>query len=295
MTLQKNITVIGLGIMGATIAELLVNSKYKTTVWNRTAGKAKPLVEKGATMAHSVLEAIQASKTVIICISDYEALKDVINHPKVLQHLSGKAIINLTTGVPTEAKKMNEFFHQHNVAYLDGAILSFADQMGKADTTILLSGSEQAFEHYKDMLSVLGGKLKYLGSRAGAASALDLSVLSYMYGALTGFFHGVLIAEKEGINISLLGEVLDNTTPAIGHFVKHEAEQIQANYFDLTLSSIAMNAHAIHNIYTSSKNYGLDLSFPKLVRKHYSKAEKLGLANKELASLIKVFREEVQG
>jgi 3-hydroxyisobutyrate dehydrogenase-like beta-hydroxyacid dehydrogenase len=292
MTQQTNVTVIGLGVMGATLAELLINKQYKVTVWNRTADKAKRLAEKGATIANSVAEAVQASGVTIICISGYEAINDAVNQSEVSQALPSKTIINFTTGIPSEANQMNEFFNRHNAGYLDGAILSFADQMGKPDTTILLSGNEQAFEQYKDMLSVLGGNLKYLGTRPGAASALDQSVLSYMYGALAGFFHGVLIAEKEGIDISLLGEVIDNTTPAIGHFVKHEAKQIQENHFDLTISSVAMNAQAVQNIYNVSKDYGLDLSFPDLQRQHYARAEKLGLANKELASLIKVFREK---
>jgi hypothetical protein len=48
----------------------------------------------------------------------------------------------------------------------------------------------------------------------------------------------------------------------------------------------------VQNIYNVSKDYGLDLRFPDLQRLHYARAEKLGLADKELASLIKVFREK---
>jgi len=41
---------IGMGRMGAAMAELLVNGGYKLSVWNRTRSKAEPLAAKGATI-----------------------------------------------------------------------------------------------------------------------------------------------------------------------------------------------------------------------------------------------------
>ena len=44
---MSDVTVIGLGAMGAALARTLLNT-YQVTVWNRTAAKAEPLVEAGA-------------------------------------------------------------------------------------------------------------------------------------------------------------------------------------------------------------------------------------------------------
>lgn len=40
---MKQATVIGLGQMGSTLAQLLLDSGYRVTVWNRTAAKADAL------------------------------------------------------------------------------------------------------------------------------------------------------------------------------------------------------------------------------------------------------------
>lgn len=40
---MKDVAVIGLGTMGATLARLLLSNGYRVTVWNRTIAKTDPL------------------------------------------------------------------------------------------------------------------------------------------------------------------------------------------------------------------------------------------------------------
>ena len=44
---------IGTGVMGSSMCGHLIAAGFKATVYNRTPEKAKPLVEKGATLADS--------------------------------------------------------------------------------------------------------------------------------------------------------------------------------------------------------------------------------------------------
>ncbi|MFF5975579.1 NAD(P)-binding domain-containing protein [Streptomyces sp. NPDC012769] len=47
----KRVTVIGLGRMGRALAEAFLREGYETTVWNRTAARAEPLLAAGARFA----------------------------------------------------------------------------------------------------------------------------------------------------------------------------------------------------------------------------------------------------
>ncbi|MFD0851664.1 NAD(P)-binding domain-containing protein, partial [Actinomadura adrarensis] len=48
---SQAVTVLGLGSMGSALAATLLDQGHPTTVWNRSADKAKPLVDKGARLA----------------------------------------------------------------------------------------------------------------------------------------------------------------------------------------------------------------------------------------------------
>ena len=50
-TAPRNVSVIGLGLMGSALAEALLNAGHEVTVWNRTPAKAEPLTSKGASVA----------------------------------------------------------------------------------------------------------------------------------------------------------------------------------------------------------------------------------------------------
>jgi shikimate 5-dehydrogenase len=50
---MHRVTVIGLGGMGSALTSALLEAGYPVTVWNRTAAKAAPLVDAGASQADS--------------------------------------------------------------------------------------------------------------------------------------------------------------------------------------------------------------------------------------------------
>ncbi|MEP7373991.1 MAG: NAD(P)-binding domain-containing protein [Chitinophagaceae bacterium] len=63
--------------MGTPIAENLLTNTKQLYVYNRTASKAKTLVEKGALLCASVKELAAACDTVFSIVSDDAALKQI--------------------------------------------------------------------------------------------------------------------------------------------------------------------------------------------------------------------------
>ena len=57
---QTRIGWIGTGVMGASMCGHLMDAGFKATVYNRTKGKAQPLLDKGAEWAESPREVAAA-------------------------------------------------------------------------------------------------------------------------------------------------------------------------------------------------------------------------------------------
>lgn len=287
----KKISIIGLGSMGTMIARLYLQQGYQVTVFNRTAAKAEQLVNEGATTTANVADAITASPLVIICVHDYKASNAIFSSPEARKALAGKTIVQLTTGSPQDARESEIWFNDLKAAYIDGAIQVAPEQMAKPDTTVLLSGAKDKYDEIEQILKILGGNLTFLGDRIGAASAMDLSTLSYIYGAAIGFFQGALIAESEGFDVSRYGQIIADIAPGMGEFLKHEGTVISSGDYTISQSPLSISVEATARILSSAKEAGINTEFPLFAAALLKRAAVAGYGNQEVAALIKVMRE----
>lgn len=67
------IGVVGLGRMGSALASALLDKGYGIAVWNRTASRAQPLVERGAVAAQDLSDLLSRSDVVVVNVLDYAA------------------------------------------------------------------------------------------------------------------------------------------------------------------------------------------------------------------------------
>lgn len=287
---MKSATVIGLGQMGSTLTRLLLDSGYRVTVWNRTAAKAEPLVTRGAELAPSALAAVLASRVVVVCVHDYAATHDILGVDDIGAALAGKVLVQLTTGSPVEAREGAAWASAHGSDYLHGAIQAAPSQMGRQDTPILLSGNETAYREHEALLRVFGGGLSYLGPDPGAAAAIDMATLSYIYGALIGFFHGARIAEAEGFPVDQYGALVAGIGPTFADFLKHEGQVIHSGDFSVGESPLSISVEATKRIAHAARASGINDEFPSFASDLFRRAAEAGLGGEEIAAIIKVLR-----
>jgi len=108
---MSEISVIGLGAMGSALARALLEAGHDVTVWNRTPQKMEPLAALGAEGAQSVAVAVQASPVIMVCVDNYAATNQQLAGDDVVPHLSGRTVIQLSTGTPKEARDSEAWFN----------------------------------------------------------------------------------------------------------------------------------------------------------------------------------------
>ncbi|MCW3465793.1 NAD(P)-dependent oxidoreductase [Chitinophaga nivalis] len=290
-TPTTKVAVIGLGAMGTTIADIMLRNRLSVTVWNRTAARTEAAVKAGAIAAPSAAAAISEADIIIMCVFDYKAVQEILQTPAVAAAIRGKLLIQLTTGSPKDAQESETWAHQQGATYLDGAIQVAPEQMAQPDTTILVSGQEAAFQQGEPFLKMLGGNITYLGAQINAAATMDLATLSYVYGAALGFFHGALIAESNGFNVGMYGDIVANIAPGMGAFLQHEGKVIQSGNFAISQSPLSISAEATARMEQTAREAGISTSFPAYASGLFKKAMAAGYGNEELAAMIKVLRE----
>ena len=288
---MSEITMIGLGAMGSALSLALLKAGHELTVWNRTAQKMAPLVELGAEGAESVLEAVQASPVIMICIDNYAATNRLLRSDDVVTHLAGRTVIQLGTGTPKEARDTEIWLKECGADYLDGAIDSYPDGVGAADGRILIAGSKAAFQRSEAVLKCLGGDLRYLGENVGAAAALDLAELSESLGKYAGLVHGARLCEAEGVGADLLASLF----PA-GNRARELAEIIHAGDFSLGSlydgTTIRVWEEVVQRLQTQARDTGMNGDLPDYLSRLFKRAVAAGHGEEDIAALIKVLRGE---
>src|SRR6202030_1091524 len=75
--MKETVGFIGLGGMGLAMATNLLKAGFGLRVYNRTAEKARPLLELGAQLARSPAEAVSPGGMVVTMVSDDRAVEEV--------------------------------------------------------------------------------------------------------------------------------------------------------------------------------------------------------------------------
>src|SRR5205807_6652925 len=99
---DMKVGVAGLGMMGAAIAQRLIEVGHTVTVWNRSADKLKPVVAAGATAAATPTALAGGCEVIITILTDAAAIDAVYAGPEGLLagDVQGKLFIEMSTVQP---------------------------------------------------------------------------------------------------------------------------------------------------------------------------------------------------
>jgi 3-hydroxyisobutyrate dehydrogenase-like beta-hydroxyacid dehydrogenase len=287
-SIDGQVSVIGLGAMGIALAEAFLKDGYKTTVWNRSSEKANGLIKQGAIRASNLSEAVSASPAIIVCVLNYQVVQDLL-YP-LGSMLSGKVLINLTNGTPGEARELAAWAAEQRAMYLDGGIMAVPPMIGKPESLVLYSGSQDAFQMQQQLLSSLGTS-KYLGQDSGMASLYDLSLLSSMYGMFAGFLQAAALVGSAQVKASEFTPLIIDWVAAMLHTLPDLARQIDSgNYRDKVVSNLGMQSVAFVNILRASQEQGIGTDLMVPLKILMDKGVEMGHSADDISSLIRLVR-----
>src|SRR5712675_82782 len=117
--MKETIGFIGLGNMGLAMATNLLKAGYGLRVYNRTAAKAHPLLEQGATLARSPAEAAAPGGIVVTMVSDDRALEEVtLGANGLLDRLGDGIHLSMSTIAPRTARRLAGFHRERGAGYV---------------------------------------------------------------------------------------------------------------------------------------------------------------------------------
>ncbi|MFF2024508.1 NAD(P)-dependent oxidoreductase [Streptomyces sp. NPDC058171] len=240
------VSVIGLGLMGSALAAALLKAGHQVTVWNRSQAKVGILAAQGAIPADSPAAAIAASDLTILCLTTYDNVSELLE--PIADSLAGRVLANLTNGTPDQARTLSAWVGEQGAAYLDGGIMAVPQMIATPAGYVLYSGDEQAYETHRATLAALGGT-RWTGTDPGFAALYDMSLLTGMYGMITGISQAFAVMRSADVPAAEFGPLLEDWVIAMTQGLTADYARALDSGDHLTdVASLGMQAPAFDNL-----------------------------------------------
>jgi 3-hydroxyisobutyrate dehydrogenase len=174
----------GTGRMGAAMVLRLIDQGHRVTLWNRTAGKAKPLLERGARWAKSPSAVAEAHEITITILTDAGAIDAVYGGADGLLAgaVEGKLFIEMSTVPPATIRSLAERVRAKHAGLVECPVGGTVGPARDGKLLGLAGGSAADFARAKPILEQLCRRVDHLGANGnGAAMKLAINLPLAVY------------------------------------------------------------------------------------------------------------------
>ncbi|WUH99730.1 NAD(P)-binding domain-containing protein [Spirillospora sp. NBC_00431] len=289
---KSPVTVVGLGPMGATMAATFLGNGHPTTLWNRTAAKAEPLVAKGATLAATPADALAASELIVVSQTDYPAMYESLD--TAAHALKGRVVVNLSSGSPDELRRAGEWAARNGGELLTGGVMAPPQGIGKPGSYVFYSGQEDALNRHRETLNEIGDAT-FVGSDLGLSMLYYQAQLYLFWSTLTAYMHSVALLGSAGVSAEQFrpfaaATVRDLATDGPMGFLKILTETIDAGVHPGGDHTLRMQAVGADHVVEAAREAGIDQAGPLALRDLFWRAVDAGHGSDGLSSVIEVVR-----
>ncbi|MFE3500827.1 NAD(P)-dependent oxidoreductase [Kitasatospora sp. NPDC059160] len=267
------VTVIGLGPMGQAMTRALLAAGHPVTVWNRTAARADGVVAAGATLAATPGEAVGASGLVILSLTDYRAMYDILDGATTA--LAGRTLVNLSSDTPDRTREAAAWAAGHGAEFLTGGVMVPAPMVGTAASHVYYSGPGQVMDRHRAALALLGTP-RYLGEDAGLAQMMYQAQLAVFLTTLSALMQATAMLGTAGMKAAEALPDLLSSADTIGAILRAgeaaPGTALDAGEHPGHLSTVTMMGATADHIVETSTSLGLDPALPLAVQAHYRRA-----------------------
>jgi 3-hydroxyisobutyrate dehydrogenase-like beta-hydroxyacid dehydrogenase len=285
---MPSVSVIGLGVMGRELARTLIEKGNDVTVWNRSPEKAAPLVEAGANLAASAAGALRASDATITCVRTHVDTRALLEADPGA--LSGKTLIELSTGDAGEAEALMAWVRAQGAACLIGMIAVFPKDIGKPDSAIVTVGDRNAWKTYESLLKSLAGKSAFIGTNPQALAAIYASLVLPRQGFMFGMIYGALLCEKAGVSMEDYVAQIPLTIKIVQDYYDLFAATVPSGNFDDPPASLGTYHAALQDVVNSCRDLGTADELPRLLRDLLKRGVDAGLGDRQITALMELLR-----
>ncbi|MAN74767.1 MAG: hypothetical protein CME85_09240 [Henriciella sp.] len=210
MTARLKIGYIGLGDIGAPMAERIAAAGWPLTVWNRTRDKMQPLLTAGAEAATSPSEIAETCDVIFTCLGSVSAMHEVMSGEQgLLRATPSKArlLVDNSTVPPVDAVDIANHLADASIHYVDAPVSGGAIGARAGTLAVMVGGDQQDVALAEPVLKSFASKITHLGP-VGSGQAMKACNQVLNFGTMAALAEAVALGGRYGLEPGIIVEAV---------------------------------------------------------------------------------------
>lgn len=204
---------IGVGYMGRHMARNLINGGHNLKIFDIRKEAANELLQLGATWADNPRQAAQDTEITFMSLPTPKDVADVaLGEGGIIEGINpSSTIFDLSTTSIEIINQISDAARKKGISFLDAPVSGGTEGANKGTLCVMVGGSEEIFQKYRETLELIGDKVMYCGD-IGSGSICKI------VNNLIGLSVNVLLSEaftlgvKAGISPDILFDAISKSS-----------------------------------------------------------------------------------
>jgi 3-hydroxyisobutyrate dehydrogenase-like beta-hydroxyacid dehydrogenase len=260
---------IGLGNMGRGMAVNLVEAGHHVTVYNRSAEKLEPVVQRGATPARSVAEAC-GGDVVVTMLADDPAVQDVtFGERGVLASLHpGATHVSSSTISVDLSQRLSAAHADAGQRYVAAPVFGRPEAADAAKLFVVAAGDPQSVQQLTPLFDAIAQRHFVVSDRPEAANLVKLSGNFLIASVIESLGEAVALVTKGGVDPTHYIDILTSTLFSAPAYQTYGG-LIARREFEPAGFAAALGLKDIRLVLTAGENMQVPLPLASLLRDRF--------------------------
>ncbi|MET0698011.1 MAG: NAD(P)-dependent oxidoreductase [Acidimicrobiia bacterium] len=282
---------IGLGDMGQGIVPRLLAAGHQVTGWNRTADKARPLLELGMGWADTPRQVAEAAEVVLSIVTDAAAVEAVaVGDDGIVSGLPPDGIYaDMSTIDPDATRRIAATYDEAGLTMLDAPLSGSPISLEQDKASVMVGGDPAAFERVRPVLEGIGPTVTYIGT-SGMAVQMKVAINLCLIVEMVAFSEAVALAEKGGVDRAVAVDAMLKSvvaSPVMGYrgpFI------LEGNMPDKPLANVTLQQKDMLLALDLGRRQGSPVPLAAAANEMLNAAHGLGLSHRDFVTVFDVYR-----
>ena len=285
MAAPLSVSVVGLGHMGAAVAERLLAAGHDVAVWNRTPRPEAP----GRPLA-AAAEALAACEACVTSLADDAAVEAVV--PEVLRGARpGATLVEASTISVAASERLAAAAAAAGVDYLRAPLSGNPAAIRSGTAAVVVSGPADAAARLEPLLEAIAPTVRYVGE-GERARILKLVLQVVIGGTAELLAEALALGEQAGVDRETLLDVIGASVVG-SRFVDYKTKPLLEDDYSATFTT-SMLVKDVDLVLDLAGDTGVDLPLTSELRALLDDACAAGWADRDFISLVPHLRERAR-